>query len=96
MSVETCGVPVYFVVFLLEITWIWFKLWNASLLWLTKLTSVPSDVALIINLGVYSDALMIMKQSRTRLVTASCASHQLELLLKDVVKENPQTVASFI
>ena len=70
-------------------SWIWFKLWNASLLWLTKLTSVPSNVALIINLGVYSDALMIMKQSRTRLVTASCASHQLELLLKDVVKENP-------
>ena len=49
-------------------SWIWFKL-----------TSVSSDVTLIINLGVYSDALMIMKQSRTRLVTTSCASHELNL-----------------
>ena len=77
-------------------SWLWFKLWNASFLRLTKLTSVPSDFALIVNLGVYSDALMIMKQSRTRLVTISCASQRLELLLKDAVKENPQTVASFI
>ena len=53
---------------------LWFKLWNASLLWLTKLTSVPSDVALIINLEVYSDTLMLMKQSRTCLVLISCAS----------------------
>ena len=58
-------------------SWLWFKFWNASLLWLTKLTSVSSDVTLIINLGVYSDALMIMKQSRTRLFTTSCASHEL-------------------
>ena len=60
-------------------SWLWFKLWNASFLRLTKLTSVPSDFALIVNLGVYSDALMIMKQSRTRLVTISCATHRLEL-----------------
>ena len=77
-------------------SWLCFKSLNASLLLLTKLTSVPPDVALIINLGVYSDALMIMKQSRTRLVRTSCASHRLELLLKDAVKENPKTVASFI
>ena len=58
-------------------SWLWFKFWNASLLWLTKLTSVSSYVTLIINQGVYSDALMIMKQSKTRLVTTSCASHDL-------------------
>ena len=69
-------------------SWLCFKSLNASLLLLTKLTSVPPDVALIINLGVYSDALMIMKQSRTRLVRTSCASHRLELLLKDAVKDS--------
>ena len=57
------------------------KLWNTSLFWLTKLTSAASDVANI-DLGAYSDALMIKKQSRTHLVTISCASHWLEFLLK--------------
>ena len=71
-----------------------FKLWNTSLFWLTKLTSAPSDVANI-NLGAYSDALMIKKQSRTHLVTVSYASHWLEFLLKDAVKD-PSPFSPFL
>ena len=92
------GVPIYFLVVLLEIneslTW-WIKVLALvlryeilPLFWLTKLTSGQSDVANV-DLGVYSDVPMIMKQSRTHLFTISCASHRLELLLKDAVKDLP-------
>ena len=99
--VEKNGIPLYFVLTLLEIAELGdtdvvslkkdldsvFEGENVLLLdYQAKLTSATSDGAHV-NLGIYNWALTMMKKNRPWLITIHCANHKLELPLKDAVKE---------
>ena len=97
VQIEKNSIPVYFVVALLEMEEFSgadvvslkksldsvFESGNVLLLdYQTKLMSATSDNTNV-NLGIYSGALIMMKENRPLLITIHCASHRLGLVLKD-------------